>query len=220
MGEIKSGSEAAKEVGVALAVLYNHIRAGRVVNRKAGGWPLGKGIEVDMDEVRAAISAPKRTKSGAPRAPRGSKKAAHEMHEQLDAEREATNRRKAKEANARGDNPHAVRLHRYERGAVSVCPVDPSHGAMFAVERARVKGGRTLYCAHVMHDGRSTHQLGGFSPQTQNYFTPEEAQIEQPAGRLGLIMLEWIYGGRADLAEDLEVWMEAHDLTVWIPERS
>lgn len=213
MGEIKSGSEAAKEVGVALAVLYNHIRAGRVANRKAGGWPLGKGIEVDMDEVRAAVSGPK--KARAPRRTKADKALQHEIQDGL---AEETARKRAREQNAHGDNPHAVRLRRYERGKVPVCPVDPTHGMMFAVDKP--KNGKAFYCGHVAHDGRSAHQAGGFSPQTQNYFTQEEAEATQPSGRLGVIMLEWIYNGRADLAEDLESWMDGHDLPVWIPERS
>ena len=215
MGEIKKGSEAAKEVGVALAVLYNHIRAGRVSNRLAGGWPLGKGIEVDMDEVRAAVSASKAKSSGrAPRRTKVDKDVAHAIHDELD--REETNRKRAREANARGDNEQAIRLHRYNRVDTAACPVEPSHGALITAEKP-AKGGRPFYCSNVAHDGRSTHHIGGFAPQTQCYFTIEETQKD---GRLGVIMLEWLYAGRADLAEALETWMEKHGLEVWIPERS
>lgn len=212
MAEIKSGAEAAREVGVALAVLYNYIKSGKVTNRKAGGWPLGRGIEVDMDEVRAAASAPRKA-----RAPKGSRKAKEAIQGQLEAEKAERTVRRAREQNATGDNPHAVRLTRYQQGRQVVCPVNPSHYALLSVEKA--KGDKVFHCAHQEHDGRSAHMLGGFSPQTMNFFSKEETEIAQPAGRLGVIMLEMIYNGRPDLAESLEAWCNENNVPVWLPER-
>lgn len=228
--ETVPGSVAAKECGLALAQIYNYIRTGKVTNHKKDGWPTGKGIEVVLDEVRAAQASTGRK----PRAAKGSaksnggsgkvsRKARHDdevaMHEALDDEEQERRARKR----ASGSEGNTVRLVRRDRSTkYPPCPVDPAHGELALVTRegAKVKAGAIrLQCWHQAHDGRLRSNPAGFAPATQSVFTEEEANTPQPAGRLGVIMLEWIVAGRTDLSEGLESWMNKNKLPVWIPAR-
>lgn len=218
MAAPQPGSQVAKDLGLALAQIYNHIKAGRVKNYKADGYPNGKGIEVDPDEVKAAIAsmAGRRKSSSAPKRTKVDKDAQAAMHDALDAESEE---RKSRRKVGAGDG-NTVRLRRYERGAYYVCPVNPSHGSTYQMERAKgQKGPAQYHCSHQEHDGRLKSHPAGFAPATQNVFTEEELSIPQPIGRLGAIMLEWIMAGRTDLSEGLEAWMTKQKLDVWIPTR-
>lgn len=217
-----AGSVAAKEAGLALAQIYNYIRTGKVKNHKVGGWPEGKGIEVEMTEVLAARDAAQSRRSGkAPRAPRQSKADRQEaqatMHEALDDEERTRRARKR----ASGEDGNTVRLHRMDRTARHpVCPVNPAHGEVAPAERdAKAKGVLKFHCWHQEHDGRPKGHPGGFAPQTQSTFTEDELQTPQPVGALGVIMLGWITTGRTDLSESLESWMTKNKLPVWIPAR-
>lgn len=228
--ETVPGAEAAKECGVALAQLYNHIRAGRVTNYKKGGWPTGKGIEVNLDEVRAALAStvrkPRTPKgaSGASGGGRVSRKARHEdevaMHEALSAD-EAERRQRKRSS---GDEGNTVRLVRRERGSRNPpCPVNPAHGEVVPVERnpkAKSNVPVQYQCTHQEHDGRMKGHPGGFAPATQFIFTEDELNTPQPVGALGVIMLSWIMSGQPDLSDSLEAWMTKNKLPVWIPVRA
>lgn len=228
MGEVKKGSEAAKETGLALAQIYNHIRAGRVKNHLKGGWPEGKGVEVDMDELRAAIASSGRRPKGSGKASGGgasvgrrkaTKADTEAMHDALDEEEAQRRARKR----ASGEDGNTVRLVRRDRSQrYPVCPVNPSHGELAPAERdAKAKKGDApkLQCWHQEHDGRPRNHPAGLAVATQFVFTEEEAQIAQPSGTLGVVMLNWIASGRVDLAESLEKWMEKNSIEVWIPVR-
>lgn len=224
MATIVSGSEAAKQTGLALAQIYNHIRAGRVKQHKADGWPEGKGVEVDIDELKSAIANHSRTPraSKGPKAPREgktSRKAREEaFHEALENESEEKRAKRAA-ARAHDDGGNTVRVRRYERNAFVACPVNPNHGSMYKMDRGSAKGPDKYHCAHQQHDGRPKNHPAGFAPQTQNVFTADELNIPSPIGQLGEIMLGWISAGRTDLAESLESWMTKNKLDVWIPVR-
>lgn len=216
MAAPEPGSKVAKDLGLALASIYGMIKSGKVVNHKKDGFPVGKGIEVDPDEVKAAMAS-KRT-----RAPKGessgrkaSKAATEAMHEALDDDEVARRQRRR----ASGDEGNTVRLKRYERGNFIPCPVFPTHGSMYKMEG---KGKDRFHCPHQEHDGRTRNNPAGFAPATQNVFTQDDldlARSEPQLGRLGAIMLEWIYAGRTDLATSLESWLEKNKLPVWVPER-
>lgn len=228
--ETVPGSVAAKECGLALAQIYNYIRTGKVTNHKKDGWPTGKGIEVVLAEVQAAASAPKKARapkgSGSSKASasgggRISRKARHAdevvMHEAISAD-EAERRQRKRSS---GDEGNTVRLRRLDRTTkYPPCPVNPAHGELALVrEEEKSKKNRPvmLHCWHQEHDGRPRSHPGGFAPATQSFFTEEEAQMPQPVGRLGVIMLEWITAGRPDLSDALESWMNKQKLPVWIP---
>lgn len=218
MADPQPGSQVAKDLNIALARIYNYVKNGSVKNHKKNGFPLGKGIEVDPDEVRAAMeaSAAKRGNK-APRQPRQSKaktQADNEaMHEALDEEEREKRARKR----ASGEDGNTVRLKRREVGQRHpACPIFPSHGMVAPVEVSKGKPPR-FHCWNQEHDGRPRTHSGGFAPATQSSFTEEELHIEQPAGRLGVIMLEWINAGRTDLAESLETWTTKNKIPVWIP---
>lgn len=228
MAAPEPGSKVAKDLGLALAQIYNHVKAGRVKNHKVDGYPTGKGVEVDPDEVRAAMSATGRSRKGsgtgaAKSAGSGrSRKATADdtatMHEAIDADE--ANRRARKRAS--GDDGNTVRLRRVDRTSkYPFCPVNPAHGELAPDRESenKKKGVIQYHCWHQEHDGRPKGHSAGFSPQTKSTFSEEEVLTPQPSGRLGVIMLEWIYAGRSDLAESLEGWMNKQDLPVWIPER-
>lgn len=220
--ETVSGSAAAKELDLALAQIYNYIRTGKVTNHKKDGWPIGKGIEVNLEEVRAAKAAiktraPRGSTPKASRQTKATSKAA--IHEALDDEAEE---KKAKRAAARAhDNGgNTVRLKRYERHTFYSCPVNPGHGSLVKLDNNNKKGAaERFYCSHQSHDGRARSHGAGFAPPTQNVFSEEELRLPQPVGQLGEIMLNWIANGRTDLSESLEAWMIKNKLEVWIPAR-
>lgn len=226
MAETVPGSVAAKEAGLALAQIYNYIRKGLVKNHKADGWPTGKGVEVVLAEVIAARDSTARK----PRAPKGSKasgaggrvsrKARHEeevtMHEALDEEERERRARKR----SSGDEGNSVRLTRADRSASKYppCPIFPEHGNVSPTDMKKGQSPK-YHCWHQSHDGRPRTHPGGFAPATQSTFTQTELEMPQPAGRLGVLMLEWIIAGRTDLSESLEAWCVKNKLPVWIPVR-
>lgn len=207
MANPQPGAQVAKELGIYLGQIYSYIKAGKVVNHKVGGYPDGKGVEVDVDEVRNTMSDSRRRRksddSGEPRQPR--------------TRTDGAPRRVKRSRDV--DRP----TYRHAQ-LTPMCPVDPDHGFMLPNddERAR-KSGKVWMCTHQGHDGRP-RATGVPTPATQFIFTDEEARMPQPLGVLGRVMLEWIGSGHLDLASGLEKWMERRELIgpsgeVWIPDR-
>jgi hypothetical protein len=202
MANPESGSKVAKELGIYLGQIYGYIKRGTVVNYKDGGYPEGKGIEVDLEEVRAAMS---RGRSRGPRAPKVTGEAGPGG---------AVAVRRMKRSSKSIDRP----VYRHSQLS-PLCPVDPDHGNMISNEGAEAKkNGRIWMCTHNAHDGRP-RATGLPAPATQFTFTVEEVQYPQPVGPLGRMMLDWIDSGNLDLASDLETWCEDHGIEVWIPMR-
>lgn len=190
------GSQAAREAGVALAQIYNYIKSGKVKNHKVGGFPDGKGVEVDLEEVLAAKSSGR-----APRKPK------------VDAEGNpivkatADGPKRMKRSKALREVQHTPYARSSLRG-VPRCPVNPDHGYLISNDAG--KGEKMWLCTHQGHD---------VVPPIQLSFTHEEVNYPPQVGMIGRVMLDWIGSGHVDLAEDMEKFLVQHNLPVWIPAR-
>jgi hypothetical protein len=202
MAEPQPGSKVAKELGIYLGQIYSYVKKGTVVNHKEGGYPEGKGIEVDIEEVRAAMSKG--------RGPRGSRTP---KEPKLDADGQPKQKRMKRSREV--DHPT-----RSFKKLSPACPVDEDHGALLPNDSVEgKKNGKIWMCTHQAHDGRSRHHNAGEEPPTQFTFTEEEAHLPPTVGLFGRLMLNLITNQRLDVAEELEKLAEWADIPVWIPAR-
>lgn len=203
MAEPRPAAEVAKELGIYLGQIYGYVKNGSVKNYKEGGYPHGKGLIVDIDEVRTAWS-------GRKKGPRksSSKSSAHGRQAE------------AGEAPRKAKAPRTGTIISYSRGqnAAEHTPKVPK----FNIGQVVGSVGTLTF----LDDGeRRRHYTGTIIGP--NVFSTEGlarmlargvAHIERPVNLLGMILLQFVTEGKVELAESLEAWMEENDIEVLIPE--
>lgn len=215
MAEPRPAAQVAKELGIYLGQIYPLVQKGLVKNHKPDGKynvDGGKGLEVDIDEVRAAMSSSRKRGGKGSRGPKAGSKA----HARVDPEAAKA----ARAAKAAGKKDLSVgTMISFHKGA-SVLEDDGF--------RARViDKGWTIYAitgryrqhiAYAVHNGVPTKNTMFFNDMFRNALARGSAKVERPEAVLGMIMFQWIATDHLDLAASLEEWCEANGLTVNIPE--
>lgn len=201
MGEPQPGAQVARDMGLALAQIYSLVKSGKVTNHKKDGYPIGKGLLVDPDEVTEARAGSRRKGTG-PGKSQG--KATPTRKELREGAADTIGGR-------RGPKLKDGDIVSYHRGAT------PSAGAVPAKSKGHEIGvvlGHNRY--HTYLEGDRYHV---FTTQKLNELMGLGiAHVERPVPLLGMIMLQWIRDEKVELAESLETWMEANGLEVVIPE--
>jgi hypothetical protein len=210
MAAPEPGAVVAKAQGIYLGQIYAYIKKGLVVNHKVGGYPEGKGVEVDPDEVSAAM-AHSRRKGGGP----GKGKSGYV-------------RKADRPARADTERPEPAKTRKLKSGTiVSYDRGRAANGYNFQAPKftvAQVIGanGRLTF----MDDGDHRQSYGGVQIDNIVFSTDHlsllmakgAARIEHPVPVLGMVLLSFIMEGKVELAESLEGWLIANDVPVQIPE--
>lgn len=198
MAAPEPGAKVAKDLGIYLGQIYAYIKKGTVTNHKVGGYPDGKGIEVDPEEVKVAMASSRRRggKGG------GKSKSTSRVHRSSGDSAAAESERAArKERLATGQ------LISYHKG-VTEYGGDKGH----AIAVLTGKGG------HLTHLSSEDRYHLFTTEGLRNLLAKGIAKLERPEGILGLVMFHWIANDRTDLAIGLETWMESVGLEVSIPD--
>lgn len=204
------GSAVAKELGIALAVIYNYVKNGSVKNHKADGYPVGKGIEVDIAEVRKARG---NKKTRAPKA--GSKPRAVKIKDPDSGETVTVSTK------ARKLQPGSMVSYERGRGAAT-----DAHAAAarprYSVSSVLAATGKLTFIdegdKHRHYDGTQIDNTVFGTERLSMMLAKGVARIEHPVPVLGMVILALIVEEKIELAASLEQWMIANDLDVHIPE--
>lgn len=199
MAAPEPGAKVAKDLGIYLGQIYAYIKKGTVTNHKVGGFPEGKGVEVDPDEVKAAMSSSRRRGGKGGGKPKSSARVSRGDSVASEAAREA-----AKEAKRMKTGS----LVSYDKG------LDPASGKSKGFAIRAVVGGTSKLT--YLSDANRYHI---FSTATlRENVAKGIAHLERPEGILSLVIFNWIVAERVDLAASLEAWMEKAGLLVSIPD--
>lgn len=209
MATPQPGSEVARELDIALARIYNYVKNGSVKNHKADGYPVGKGITVDIDEVRAAMGT-KRARAPKP----GSRKAKRVTAVAPDTG--ATIVVKTRKLKS-GD------IVSYERGrGAGTDAKSPAAQPRYTVASVLAATSRLTF----IDDGDHRRTYSGTQIDNSVFGTDRLslmlakgiARIEYPVPVLGMVILAFIAEEKIELAQSLEDWLIANDLPVQVPE--
>lgn len=202
-------SAVAKELGVALAVIYGMVKRGDVKNHLAGGWPTGKGLEVDIAEVRAARGS-KKTRAPKTRTPKTVKVKDPDSGETVTV---STKARKLPQGT----------IVSYDKGrGAGVAANSPAAKPRYSVAQVLAATGRLTF----MDDGDHRRTYNGTQIDNTVFSTDRLSllmakgvvRIEHPVPVLGMVILSLIMDEKIELAQSLENWMIKNDLQVRIPE--
>lgn len=202
MSAPEPGAKVAKDLGIYLGQIYAYVKKGAVTNHKVGGYPDGKGIEVDPEEVKAAMASSRRRGGKGGGKPKGSAVRRSSSPTGSLAEEEAKRVAKATKAGFKDGQ-----LLSYHKG------VTPGKDYGHAV---RVVAGK--YGSKITYLSENDRYHSFATGTLREWIAKGVAHLESPEGILGLVMFSWISTGKVELAAGLEAWMEAHDLPVSIPD--
>jgi hypothetical protein len=201
MASPEPGSKVAKDLGIYLGQIYGYLKKGTVTNHKVGGYPEGKGVEVDPDEVRAAMSSSRRRGGKGGGKPKTSARGQGGRTGSVAEEEAKARAREVKKGFKDGQ------LISYHRGASPARDLGHSINVVTSHYGNRITSLNEADRYHAFATGT-----------LREWVAKGVARLENPAGILGLVMFSWIADGKVDLAASLEEWMEAHDLPVSIPD--
>lgn len=197
MAEPQPAAQVAKELNIYLGQIYPLVQKGLVKNHKPDGKynvEGGKGLIVDIEEVRAAMSGSRKKGGKGSRGP----KAGSRAHAKADPSGAAIARRVSKE-----DFPVGT--------VISVKPYVP-HIQFHAVT------GRYRHMVYMDRKPGATTDTLMWTDSARMLLAKGIAKIERPEAVLGMIMFSWLANDRLDLASGLEEWMESVGLEVAIPD--
>lgn len=208
MGEIQPASKVAKDLGIYLGQIYGYHKRGLVKNHLVGGYPEGKGMTVDPDEVKAAWM--------------GSKKK---------GPRDPSKKRASKRANGGADvgsEPAEPRTRKLKAGTIVSYENGRSAGAheagkpRYTVAQVLSSTGRLTFLDdgdHRRHyEGTQIDNTVFGTERLSTMLAKGVVRIEHPAPVLGMVILSLILENKVAVAESLEKWMEKNGLEVVIPE--
>lgn len=213
MAEPQPASEVAKALGIYLGQIYPMVEKGAVKNYKPDGKynvEGGKGLVVDIDEVRAAMSTGRKRGGKGSRGPKAGSKA----HARLDAAGAEGVRKARKE---KLDTGQIVSYH----GGVAT-----GSGKDYG-SKMRVITGRYRSLTYLAGPGEGDHYHLFSTEKLRDLLAKGIAHLERPEGVLGMVIFHWLSEYAASdgsdarklkLAESLEKWLTANNLEVAIPE--
>lgn len=212
MAELEPGAKVAKDLGIYLGQIYNYVKKGLVTNHKEDGYPTGKGLIVDPDEVKAAMGKSRR-KGGGP----GKGKSGYVRKADRVPKGEGEERRQVKARRL----PTGT-IVSYEGGQLAT--TDRTHARPPHYNLATVLGttGHLTYLdkgrRYVHYNGMQIDNVVFGTDRLSTMLARGVAHIEHPVNVLGMVLLAFVTEGKTELAKSLEGWLEENDLPVIIPE--
>lgn len=209
MADPRPASAVAKECGLYLGQIYAYYNKGLIKNYLEGGYPTGKGMKVDIDEVREAMSM---TKKKGPRKPKGMGAGTRTKAKGPDGESVA--------ATPKARKLKAGTIVSYENGR----PLNGTSGKKpsYTVAQVMAATGKLTYLDdgnhHRHYSGVELNSIVFGTERLSQMLAKGVAHIERPASLLGMVMFQFIVEGNMKLAGSLEKWVEANGLEVSIPE--
>lgn len=204
------GAQVARDLGIPLGQLYSWVKRGLVTNHKEGGYPEGKGLEVDPIEAKLAWTTSK--KKGPRSAPRKAREPKVRNEEGVLVAAPAAKTKKLRTGE----------IISFDSGKEARSTFNPKKGPRYTVAQVLGANGRLTYLDEGSH---RVHYTGA---QIDNVIFSTErlalmmakgiARVEKPVMVLGMILLSFIMEGKMELAESLEAWMIENELEVHVPE--
>src|SRR5450756_665882 len=210
MAEPQPGAQVARDLGIYLGQLYGWVKKGTVKNYKVGGYPEGKGIEVDPVEAKLAWMSSKKKGPRAAKTPGQQARASSKQQKSEYGGSEAPRSKKLKTGTIvsyeQGQPGHADYAR---RPTFNVAQVVGSTGQITFLD----DGNRRVHYSGMVIDDLV------FTTQRLSYMMARGvAHIERPHAVLGMVLLSFVMAGEVDLAQSLEDWMTSEGLDVQVPE--
>lgn len=214
MAELKPGAAVAHDLGIYLGQIYGYVKRGLVVNHKEGGYPEGKGLIVDPDEVKSAWM-----KSKKKRVDDGSRKGPQPQH--------GPRIKGQKSKDEAGDE-----VRRTKRRLPDGTIISYENGQMASVLDGKAPRytlaqviGTTGHLTFLDDSNRRRHYSGTVidnvvygTDRLSLMLAKGIAHVERPTSVLGMLILAFVMEDKVDLAESLENWMISEGLEVHVPE--
>jgi hypothetical protein len=199
-------------LNIYLGQIYGWVKKGEIKNYLEGGYPEGKGILVDPNEVKIALLSSKR------KGPRGPSKRKELDGGAVRRSRKGSNGEATPEPISRRLPTGAIVSYSKGQGGGELIPKPPK----FNVGQVIGSTGKLTF----LDDGNHRRHYTGVLINNI-VFTTERlgtmmargiARIEHPVPLLGMILLAFVTEGRLELAQSLEDWMTNEGLDVMVPE--
>lgn len=202
------GAKVARDLGIYLGQVYGYIKRGLVENHKVGGYPEGKGVEVEPEQVRAAWMQSKKKGPRDPSKPRASK-AKRVRNEDGTLEPAAKARRLPAGTIVSYERGRAANGHEAGKPRYTVAQVLAANGRLTFLD----EGDKRRH-----YDGTQIDNIIYGTERLSTMLAKGVARIEHPVPLLGMILLSFVMEGKMELAASLEKWMEKNDVPVIVPE--
>lgn len=205
------GSVVARDLGIYLGQIYGWVKKGVVKNHLEGGYPEGKGILVEPNEVKLAWMSSKKKGPRAPRAPRASAGPKGRGAKSVEGE----------PSGGRGTRRlHSGDIVSYGMGQQATDAT--LHRPRYNIAQVLGSTGHLTYLDDGNHrvraDGVQLDSVVFTTERLSRMMAHGVARIERPVNVLGMLILAFVVEGKVELAQSLEDWMNENDLPVLVPE--